>query len=206
VCSEPVDGMHGESRDFIDGEFALASNRIAAVTVHAHIPGTTLPIEWVDTILDYADADGLQYVTYADLVPGDPRPALALAFDDQAIDAWYDTRQLLAAHSARVTFFVTRWDTAWSERGKEKLHALAAAGHDVQPHSVNHLHAPRYARQHGVDAYVRDEVLPSIEALKAAGFHPTVFAFPFGESTPEITDAVLQHIDRVRVGPGSCPY
>ena len=207
VCSEPVDDVtQGDASDFIDDTFRLAANRDQVVTLHAHIPGQTITTGWLEAMLKRADADQLAYVTYSDLATGTPRPGLALAFDDQAIDAWYGIRDQLARHAAHVTFFVTRWQTAWDDAGRAKLRELVALGHDVQPHSVSHIHARAYVAEHGLPAYITDEVVPSIEAMRQAGYPPTTFAFPFGETSPEITDAVLQHIDRVRVSPGSCPY
>ena len=172
---------------------------------HMHDPGTTVSRGAIEQLLMRAEDRGLDFVTYDELVAGPPRAAIALAFDDSAVDDWYGMRDLLAAHGARVTFFVTRWYEL-EQRQIDELHELAALGHGVEPHTVNHLHAPAYVAEHGLEGYLADEVLPSIEANRAAGFPPTSFAFPFGETTPEITAAVLEHIDRVRIGPGTCPH
>jgi peptidoglycan/xylan/chitin deacetylase (PgdA/CDA1 family) len=175
-----------------------------AALFHMHEPGVTVSLDAVDRILANADEYGLDFVTYDELVPGDRRPAMALAFDDTAVDLWYGIRDRLAAHGARVTFFVTRWDTIGQPQ-RDELRELHDLGHDVEPHTVNHVHAPAYVAEHGMDAYLADEVLPSIEAMRDAGYPPTTLAFPYGETTPEITAAVLEHIDRVRIGPGTCP-
>jgi len=207
VCSEPIDDLTlGADREFIDDVFQLAAQRRQVATLHAHIPGETISTSWLETVLNRADTEGLELMTYADLAAGPPRAGVALAFDDTAIDQWYELRDQLARHHAHVTFFVTRWQTSWSEAGKAKLAELVALGHSVEPHSVNHVHALDYVRDHGLDAYIADEVVPSIDEMRAAGYSTTVFAFPFGQSSPEINAAVLQHIDRVRVSPGSCPY
>ena len=51
-----------------------------------------------------------------------------------------------------------------------------------------------------------DEVVPSIDGLTRAGYPPAdTFAFPFGDTSDEITAAVLRIVPRVRVSPGSCP-
>jgi len=206
VCSAPFDDEHAPGDlGFVADTFRLAADRGAVATLHAHIPGTTISTAWLETVLQEADANQLTYLTYKDLATASPGAGVALAFDDEAIDAWYDTRDQLADHDARVTFFVTRWQASWNAAGRDKVHALAALGHAVEPHSVNHLHAQAYVAEHGIDAYIADEVLPSIEALRQAGYTPTTYAFPFGETTPEITEAVLQYIDRVRVGPADCP-
>ena len=206
VCSEPIDDLTlGADREFINDVFQLAAERRQVATLHAHIPGVSISTSWLETVLTRADADGIPFITYDDLETGPPRGGVALALDDDAIDPWYELRDQLARHHAHVTFFVTHW-ASWSDAGKAKLAELVALGHRVEPHSVNHVHARDYVRDHGLDAYIADEVVPSIDEMRAAGYSTTIFAFPYGQSSPEINDAVLQHIGRVRVSPGSCPY
>src|SRR5207249_4999198 len=110
---------------------------------------------------------------------GTRRGGLALAFDDNAPDAWVTMRDALAAHGARVTFFVSRWSEMTAPQHAEIVE-LARDGHDIEPHTVNHLHGPDYVAQHGMDAYLNDEVLPSFQVLVDAGFPPPrAFAYPF---------------------------
>jgi peptidoglycan/xylan/chitin deacetylase (PgdA/CDA1 family) len=158
-------------------------------------------------VLHRAQEHHLAFLTYRELDPAaTPRAGLALAFDDNAIDAWYGLRDMLRANGAHVTFFVTRWYSR-SEAERAELAELAADGHDIEPHSVNHLHAATYALQHGVAAYLADEAIPSIEGLTRAGYPPpTIYAFPFGEDTIDLDDALLAKVPRLRVSPGSCPY
>jgi peptidoglycan/xylan/chitin deacetylase (PgdA/CDA1 family) len=208
LCSDPIDDLAKPPYDgrIVEDVFRIAAAHGAVATLHAHVPGMTISIAWLDEVLGRAEANGLAFVTYAELGTGPPRAGFALALDDASIDAWYDIRDLLARHGARVTFFVTEWTTVWTDPGKARLRELAALGHDVEPHSVNHVHARDYVRDHGIDAYIADEVVPSIEDMRRAGYPPMAYAFPYGETAPEITEAVLQQIGRVRVGPGSCPY
>jgi peptidoglycan/xylan/chitin deacetylase (PgdA/CDA1 family) len=205
LCSNTVDDLtHDGPWDLIESELELASDRSSVALLHAHEPGRTVSLDAVERLLDLADANGLDYVTYRELEPGNfHRSGLALAFDDQYIDAWYDLRGLLAAHRAHVTFFVTRFYSRTDEE-RAKLAALGADGHDVQAHSVDHLNALDYVRDHGLDAYLNDEVLPSIQILRDAGYEPTSYAFPFGASDETIDNAVLEHVERVRVSPKAC--
>jgi peptidoglycan/xylan/chitin deacetylase (PgdA/CDA1 family) len=203
LCSHTIDG--DAPWDLIETEIDLAANRDRATLFHAHDPGRTVSRDTLEAVLDLADSHGLGYATFPELVPGGPRrAALALAFDDQWFDSWYGIRDLLAAHDARVTFFVSRFHLA-TETERAELAALHAAGHAVEAHTVEHLRAPDYVAAHGLDAYLADEVAPSLEILRAAGYTPTSFAFPFGASTDELNAAVLQLVDRVRVSPRSCP-
>jgi hypothetical protein len=207
LCSTVVDDISNSTpwRLVEDGMIEAEALR-SVLMLHAHAPGVTISIGAIERLLAMAESYHLALLTFRELQPGaTPRAGLALAFDDNAIDAWFSVRDLLAAHGAHVTFFVPRWySRSDAERGE--LRMLADAGHDVEPHSVNHLHPGDYVRDHGIDAYLADEVVPSIEGLTQAGYPPAdTFAFPFGESSDEITAAVLRIVPRVRVSPGSCP-
>src|SRR5262249_23227958 len=135
----------------------------------------------------------------------EPRGGLALAFDDDDVAGWFSLRDTFAAHGAHVTLFVTRWHELTDDE-LAMLATLAADGHDLQAHSWEHVNAIHYVEAHGIDGYMEDEVLPSLQIMIDAGYHPTAFAFPFGASTTSIDDAVLRHVDKARVSPGSCPY
>ncbi len=206
LCSNTVDDLtHEGPWDLIDSELELAHNRGSVSLLHAHEPGRTISRGAIERLLAMADSYELDYITYRELAATSPhRGGLALAFDDQYIDAWYDARDLLDAHHAHVTFFVTRFYSRTDDE-RAKLAQLAAEGHDVQPHSVDHLNAVDYVDAHGLAAYLTDEVVPSIEILRDAGYTPTAYAFPFGASTTALDDAVLEYVQHVRVSPGSCP-
>jgi peptidoglycan/xylan/chitin deacetylase (PgdA/CDA1 family) len=121
-----------------------------------------------------------------------------LSFDDQAVDTWYAARPMFAAHGARVTFFITRY-WIFSAQGRDELHQLAADGHDIEAHTIDHLRAPDYVADHGLRAWLDDEALPSIDVLTADGFDPPVaFAYPFGVRTGETDRAMLDHVSVLR--------
>jgi hypothetical protein len=208
LCSAAIDDARGDDRWWhVLWELyrARAWGRVALM--HAHAPGILVRSDTIDRVLGVADALGVQTVTYRELVPSAPhRAALALAFDDDEVDAWLALRPLLAAHHAHVTFFVCCWDklTAAQRAG---LVELARDGHDIEPHGAHHEPARAYVRAHGLDGYLRDEVWPSLAVLVAAGLPPaTTFAYPGGIHDRAIDDAVLQRVAKVRVTRAECPW
>jgi hypothetical protein len=208
LCSDPIDDLTETAPwDVVEDQMQVAERTHSVLLLHAHIPGVTISIAAIERVLVMAEQHHLAYVTFRELDAGaSPRAGLALAFDDNGIDAWFGVRELLAAHRAHVTFFVTRWYSR-SDQERGELRQLADDGHDVEPHSVNHLHAPDYVRAHGLAAYMSDEMQPSIDGLLEAGYPPpTTYAYPFGESTDELDIAIFPIVPRVRVSPGSCPY
>jgi Polysaccharide deacetylase len=208
LCSRPVDDIgHTEPWDRIEDEMEEAEHTSTVLLLHAHTPEDSISIAAIERLLTMADEHHLAFLTFRELDPAaTPRAGLALAFDDNGIDAWFSVRDLLAAHGAHVTFFVARWYSR-TEGERAELRSLFDDGHDVEPHSVNHLHAPQYVLDHGLDAYLADELLPSIDGLTQAGYPPpNTFAFPFGDHTDELDAAVLKIVPRIRISPGTCPY
>jgi peptidoglycan/xylan/chitin deacetylase (PgdA/CDA1 family) len=175
-------------------------------SVYAHVPGMTISYELIDRLLDEAVSRHLSFVTYHDMLdPSNPRGGLALAFDDARVDEWFSLRDTLRRHGAHVTFFVTRYHE-FSEQGRAELAQLAADGHDIEAHGVDHLNATAYAASSSVDAYVTDQVLPSIEILRGDGYPATVFAYPFGAHNDQLDRVILEHTDLVRTTAGPCPW
>lgn len=155
MCSMVIDDVGRRAPwGHIEREMARAQANNSVVMLHAHAPGGATSFAAIDRVLAMADAHHLEFFTYRDLVPGArPRAGLALAFDDHDIDMWFSTRDLLGAHRAHVTLFVTYWATRPAEQ-RAQLHTMASEGDDVEPHSVNHLNAPTYVAEH------RDRRLP----------------------------------------------
>lgn len=209
LCSLSVDDLSSDVRwDDIDEALAFAARENAVALLHAHVPGETIRAQTVDDVLSLAEQYGLAFVRHDELsVDAEPRAGLALAFDDQATEKWTELRDVFAAHGARVTFYLTRFHNYTAEM-KAQIAQLAADGHAIEAHTVDHLHANSYVTLHGLDAYLEDEVLPSFEILRAAGYAPSSFAFPFGEARERTYRAVLDlpGVERIRLSLGSCPY
>jgi hypothetical protein len=207
LCSAAVDDLvHDLNWNAIENELQLAQKHKYVALYHAHTPGTTVTMAALDRLFTLAEKYQLTSFTYRELEPGPPKPGIALAFDDNAPDQWFMVRDLLAQHSAKVTFFVARY-TQMTPLGHEELQMLWGDGHDVEPHTVNHLHGPAYVAQYGIDAYMNNEVLPSFQVLEDAGYpSAAAFAYPFGDRTPEMDKALLQVVGKVRTTVDPCPW
>lgn len=190
-CAVDLDDVANNSLASVDGALDRAAARGEVAELYAHNPGKTVPLATIEHVLAGARDRGLAFVTYADFAAGaGTGPGLALSFDDASVGAWYDARPLFAAYGARLTFFVSRYARLQPAQ-RDQLRELAADGHAIEPHSVLHLRAPAYVEQHGLAAYLADEVVPSIDALVADGYPVTSFAYPFGARTGEIDRAIL---------------
>jgi hypothetical protein len=207
LCSVPIDDLTGVARNWTAEESRIrdASTKSWVTFAHAHIPGMTVSRDALEHIFTLADQYHLDYVTFTELANNeDKRGALAFAFDDWSVNEWLSIRDILTEHHAKVTFFVAKWQTLTPDE-IAGIAQLAADGHDIEPHSVNHVHAVDYEAEHGAMDYVLTEVVPSIQTVRAAGYTPTSYAYPFGEHDATLDGLVLQYIDRVRTTPGECP-
>jgi hypothetical protein len=80
-------------------------------------------------------------------------------------------------------------------------------GHDIEYHSTHHYNAENYANDHGVDAYINDDILPGLMAMKADGYTDMhIFAYPFGARTSATDDALKPYFHHLRAIYSTCPY
>jgi hypothetical protein len=198
LCGVNLDSSADVELDSILGGLERAHERGEVIHLYAHSPGESVPLDRLESVLTRADELGLVYVTYPELGHvATPKGGLALSFDDANVAAWFAARPLFQEHGVHATFFVTRFDE-FDEDGRAKLHQLAAEGHAIEAHGLRHVNGPAYVSEYGLDAFMEDEVLPSISLLRADGFQPTIYAYPYGRRTDEIDDAVLGVVERVR--------
>lgn len=205
LCGFSIDEhIHPVDWDRLQERIDIAADQRWVLNVYAHTPGVTVSHETLDRAFAMFETAGLEFTTYRDLEPMDaPFTGVAFAFDDDAIDAWFGARDVFMRYGATLTFFVTYYAT-FTEEGRQRLHALADDGHAIEAHGVNHLSAVTYAADHGAEAYVTDEVLPSIQILRDDGFDPTSFAYPGGARSDETDAAIAPHVRYLRTTPGPC--
>jgi hypothetical protein len=198
-CAVDIDTYARIDNASIDTGLDRARDRGEVLELYNHEPTITIQTDVIEHVLAGAQSRGLAFVTYADMVTG-ARPAgggLAYSFDDAYVKQWYALRPLFQKYGARITFFVAYWDQI-SPDNRAMLHELEADGHDIEAHSVKHYRGPVYVEQRGLDAYMSEEIVPSIEGPRADGFDISVFAYPYGSRTDETDRAILDHVSLVR--------
>ncbi len=197
-CGVNLDTSAKTSIDAIDSALDRARDRGEVLELYTHHPGVTVPISKIEHVLAGASDRGLAFFTYSDFVHDRPVvPGLALSFDDTSVDAWFALRPLFDQYGAKVTFFVSRYPGIHQPQ-RDELKQLAAEGHAVEAHTINHLRAPDYVEEHGLDAYLHDEVDPSFAMLRADGFATDAFAYPFGARTDQIDHALGKRVSVLR--------
>lgn len=130
---------------------------------------------------------------------------LALTFDDDYVDQWYDyfitNEQNFDLSNVKVTFFVSNFHLLSTEQ-VNKLHALEAAGHEIASHSYSHgeinIDDPDVNSPASVSNYLNTQVLPSMNEMVNAGFAPVSFSYPSGAHTPAYDDAIRTYFPYLR--------
>src|SRR5437763_681236 len=99
---------------------------------------------------------------------------------------------VISGCATKKSWFTDGFFSSWDSLGAlqiAELGDLAADGHDIEAHGLDHLDASTYAD--GPAAYFDHEVAPEIAKLEAAGFPISTFAYPFGAHTIETNAPIL---------------
>lgn len=205
LCGLNIDNKYMVSADAIAAGLDRAVIDEMTLHLYAHKPNRTIDESTIEQLVAGAADRGLPFVTYADLADGTATTGLALSFDDHDVVGWNAMLPMLELYGARVTFFVSHY-TYINDEERRLLRNLADAGHAIEYHSTFHLSAEKYTTEHGVEAYIADDILPGLAAMRDAGYNPRVFAYPFSERTAETDAAVLEHFALARGSYHNCPH
>lgn len=126
-----------------------------------------------------------------------PERTVAITFDDAYADILSGAAPLLEARNWPYTLFVATEPIGkpgyltWAE-----LRSLVGKGAEIGNHTVSHTHLQRRLDNESRTAW-RARVIEEIEAAGATieqelGKRPTLFAYPYGEYTGEVTAIVRQ--------------
>lgn len=108
-------------------------------------------------------------------------PGICISFDDRTIREWEKLSDLFDRYNAKVTFFVTQFDSL-SHEEVLILQKMKAKGHEIGSHGAIHVISEHYIQEHGYSEYLANEVDRSVGEMTKAGLKPTSFAYPYGAS------------------------
>lgn len=204
VCGLSVDNKNIVSPDSIAIGLDKAQAEEWVIHLYSHQPEGTVDESTIEEVVAGAADRDMPFVTYRELLAGEASYGLAFSFDDHDIRGWHALLPLFARYGAKVTFFISAYQTLDAEE-RSLLHELEAAGHAVEYHSTNHLDAAAYVSEHGAESYLADEILPGLTAMRADGFAPQVFAYPFGARSAASDEALRATFPLVRGSYFNCP-
>lgn len=130
------------------------------------------------------------------------KAGLVLTFDDRNFDDWLAVLPLFDQYGVKATFFISG---PVDDKAIAVCRQLIAHGHAIGSHSVHHLKAVDYVREHSMEEYLRQEIRPQLDAWRAAGISVTSFAFPSSSSDAATERALLQVFRHLRTGGPMAP-
>lgn len=117
---------------------------------------------------------------------------VCISFDDRTIDQWFELRELYNQYNARVTFFVTRFDSLTPAQ-VEKLRVLQSDGHEIGFHGALHVVSERYIREYSMEEYLTNEIVNGINTMNRNGFYPTSFSYPYSAKYKGTDEELLKY-------------
>jgi peptidoglycan/xylan/chitin deacetylase (PgdA/CDA1 family) len=106
-------------------------------------------------------------------------PGICISFDDRTIHEWNELSPLFDRYGAKVTFFVTQFDSL-DEEEIAILKKLKAKGHEIGSHGAMHVISEHYIQEHGYRKYLENEIDQGVSSMEKQGLKPTSFAYPYG--------------------------
>jgi hypothetical protein len=205
LCGMSVDNKNLVSADAIAAGLDRAQVDGTVIHLYSHRPAGTVDESTLELVIGGAADRNMDFVTYRDLADGTKTSGLAFSFDDRDLRGWHALRPMFARYGARVTFFISQF-FALEEEEVAMMRDLASDGHAIEYHSTNHLNAEEVSTANGVEHYVAEDILPSLQRMREAGFDPTSFAYPFGARTRATDAALLEHFQLLRAIRFTCPH
>ncbi len=124
---------------------------------------------------------------------------ILLTFDDRNFDHWIAALPLFEKYAVHATFFISG---KIDEQALKTAHELIKHGHAIGAHSVNHIKATEYLENHTAEEYLHGEILPQLDAFKAAGIQVSSFGYPMSNYNEKTDQALLKIFRHLRSGKG----
>ncbi len=130
---------------------------------------------------------------------GELRGGLALQFDDGWHSWATEVAPLVKEYGGVASGFVS---LKYIDNGRISMEDLLRLqnefGWEIGSHTANHYNAPRYAQNKSLDAWLTNELDPSLKLLRDGGLEVNALVFPFNASSPEVEQAALTRVSSFR--------
>lgn len=131
--------------------------------------------------------------------PTEHGAGLTLTFDDHNVDDWFSVRNLFLEYGVKPTFFVDKFYIL-SQTQIDKLKTLENDGAEIGSHTFTHAGIAKDFNNdvNLIDQYINEQIIPSLDAMRAAGFNPESLAYPFGEHQVNYDSVVRNYFPYLR--------
>lgn len=125
------------------------------------------------------------------------KAGVILSFDDAYVNEWQEADQALRKYNWKATFNVCRIDSIGAPQIKTLLQ-MQQYGHEIAGHGYHHYNAVKFTAAYGITAYLKQEIDPMMVSMKKKGFHVTTFAYPYGERSDSLDQALSSRFKIIR--------
>jgi len=119
-----------------------------------------------------------------------PEKFISLTFDDGWKSAVERARPLLEKYGMPASFYIISnrlGDEHQEYMNADDLRALGARGHEIGVHTRSHKHLPELSNEE-----IWTEIKGGLDDLRALGFAPRTFAYPYGDWNPYVVKQVRE--------------
>jgi peptidoglycan/xylan/chitin deacetylase (PgdA/CDA1 family) len=133
------------------------------------------------------------------LHPLSHKAGLALTFDDYAVDGWFDMNPIFEEYGVTATFFVSNFHDL-SANQIDKLKILESSGAEIGCHTYTHdgVNRDYHHNINRINEYINAQIIPALDNMRASGFNPKSFAYPYGEHEEHYDAAVRAYFPYLR--------
>ena len=138
---------------------------------------------------------------------GIPAPGIALTFDDNYIDDWFEYLPFLDSAGVKATFYISRYNRL-SPQQKNKLAVIQGHGNEIAFHSTNHYNMMDYVykQKHTIDELMKCEIEDGLKLMNRDGFFPITFAYPMGAHNGLLDKRLKRYFKSVRALNGTADF
>lgn len=124
---------------------------------------------------------------------------IALTFDDDRVDNWFQYLPMLDSANVKATFYVCKYNR-FTTAQKQKLAVIQNHGHEIAFHSTNHYNMMDYVYKyrHTIDEMVKCEIADGLKLMNRDGFFPVTFAYPYGAHNGLYDKMLMRYFKSVR--------
>lgn len=122
---------------------------------------------------------------------------VAITFDDNYVDEWYNADKLLERYNWKATFFISQFNTLPVSQ-LNKLKILKSKGNEIGGHGWMHVKAAPYQTKNGDIQYLNKEIFPMMQSMNENAMPIHSFAYPYGSRDAKTDTLLLKEFNIIR--------
>lgn len=151
----------------------------------------------ISTAIIFCSCENKKLLPQSDPPSKGYKAGVVLSFDDAYVDEWFEADKVLKKYSWKATFCACRIDSIGAPQ-IDKLLQMQKSGHEIAGHGYHHFNAVKYVAANGIENYMKAEIDPMLASMKRLSFNVSSFAYPYGERSNELDNALSPKFKIIR--------